>query len=77
MVLLPEAKNSRKEPTRKPPKKVPSYHLTGSKSMEFIKEADATAKEKEEKERKTDLVKKEAVRQLRTEERKAKTKGKK
>ena len=76
MVYLPEA-NKRKEPTRRPPKKVPSYHLTSSKSMEFIKEADTRAKAKEEKERKTDLVKKEAVKKLRNQERKAKMKGKK
>ena len=74
MVYLPEA-NKRKEPTRRPPKKVPSYHLTSSKSMEFIKEADTRAKAKEEKDRKTDLVKKEAVKKLRNQERKAKLKG--
>ena len=45
--------------------------------MEFIKEVDARAKEKKEKDRKTDLVKKEAVRKLWSEERKAKTKEKK
>ena len=43
--------------------------------MEFIKEADARAKE--EKDRKADLVKKEAVKKLRNQEREAKTKGKK
>ena len=45
--------------------------------MEFIKEADARAKAKEEKDRKADLVKKEALKKLWNEERKAKTKGKK
>ena len=75
MVYLPEA-NKRKEPTRRPPKKVPSYHLTSSKSMKFIKEADTRAKAKEKKDRKADLVKKEAVKKLRNQERKAKTKGK-
>ena len=45
--------------------------------MEFIKEADTRAKAKEEKDRKADLVKKEAVKKLRNQERKAKTKGKK
>ena len=53
-------------------KKVPSYHLTGAKSMEYIKKADARTKEKEEKDKKTELVKKEAVKKLRLEERKAK-----
>ena len=76
MVYLPEP-NKKKEPTRRPPKKVPSYHLTSSKSMEFIKEADARAKAKEEKDRKADLVKKEVVKKLRNQERKAKRKGKK
>ena len=60
MVYLPEA-NKKKEPTRRPPKKVPSYHLTSSKSMEFIKEADTRANSKEEKDRKADLVKKEVL----------------
>ena len=45
--------------------------------MEFIKEADTRTKTKEEKDRETDLVKKEAVKKLRNQERKAKTKGKK
>ena len=45
--------------------------------MEFIKEADARAKAKEEKDRKIDLVKKEAVKKLRNQERKANSKGKK
>ena len=77
MVYLPEPNKKKKEPTRRPPKKVPSYHLTSSRSMEFIKEADARAKAKEEKDRKIDLVKKEAVKKLRNQERKANSKGKK
>ena len=77
MVYLPEPNKKKNEPTRRPPKKVPSYHLTSSKSMEFIKEADARAKAKEEKDRKADLVKKEVVKKLRNQERKAKRKGKK
>ena len=44
--------------------------------MEFIKEADTRAKAKEEKERKTDLVKKEAVKKLRNQEEKQKRKEK-
>ena len=76
MVYFPEP-NKKKEPTRRPPKKVPFYHLISSKSMEFIKEADAKAKAKEEKDRKADLVKKEAVKKLRNQERIAKKKGKK
>ena len=42
--------------------------------MDFIKEAETRAKAKEEKERKTDLAKKEAVKKLWSEERKAKSK---
>ena len=76
MVYFPEP-NKKKEPTRRPPKKVPFCHLTSSKSMEFIKEADAKAKAKEKKDRKADLVKKEAVKKLRNQERIAKKKGKK
>ena len=37
--------------------------------MEYIKKADARTKEKEEKDKKTELVKKEAVKKLRLEER--------
>ena len=70
-------KGNRKETTRRQPKKVPSYHLTSPKSMQFIKEADDRAKIKEEKDRKTELVKKEAVKNLRKIERKTKTKMKK
>ena len=40
--------------------------------MEYIKKADARTKEKEEKDKKTELVKKEAVKKLRLEEREAK-----
>ena len=45
--------------------------------MQFIKEADDRAKIKEEKDRKTELVKKEAVKNLRKNERKRKRKTKK
>ena len=47
---LPAAK--RREPTRRQPKKVPSYHLTSPNSMQFIREADERAKAKEEKDKK-------------------------
>ena len=40
--------------------------------MDYIKKADARTKEKEEKDKKTELVKKEAVKKLRFEERRAK-----
>ena len=41
--------------------------------MEYIKKADARTKEKEEKDKKTELVKKEAVKKLRLEERQNET----
>ena len=57
--MLPLPKDDKENQTkRRAPKKVPSYHLTGAKSMEYIKEADARTKEKEEKDKKTELVKK-------------------
>ena len=77
IVYPPEHNKNKKEPTRRPPKKVPSYHLTSNRSMELIKKAGARAKAKEEKDRKVDLVKKEAVKKLRNQERKANSKGKK
>ena len=50
---LPLPKDGRKvESKRRQPQKVPSYHLTGNKSMKFIKEADARAKEKELRDKK-------------------------
>ena len=69
--MLPLPKDDKENQTKRrvPPKKVPSYHLTGAKSMEYIKKADARTKEKDKK---TELVKKEAVKKLRLEERKAK-----
>ena len=45
--------------------------------MQFIKEADDRAKIKEEKDRKIELVKKEAVKNLRKNERKTKMKNEK
>ena len=62
------------ESKRRQPQKVPSYHLTGNKSMKFIKEADARAKEKELRDKKTEAIKKEAVKKARQIERQNKTK---
>ena len=66
---LPEAKKV--ETKRRPANKVPSYHLTGDKTMKYIKEADERAKEKELKDKKTENIKKEAVKQAQAAERKA------
>ena len=71
--MLPLPKDDKENKTkRRVQKKVPSYHLTGAKSMEYIKKADVRTKEKEEKDKKTELVKKEAVKKLRLAERNAK-----
>ena len=71
---LPKAGSGRREPKRRPPKKVPSLHLTGAKSMKYIAEADARSKEKEARISKEDKIKKEAVNKSRAEERKNKKK---
>ena len=73
---LPKAGSGRREPKRKPPKKVPSLHLTGAKSMKYIAEADARTKEKEARIAKEDKIKKEAVNKSRAEDRKNKKKSK-
>ena len=76
MLPLPKVGSGRKEPKRKQPKKVPSLHLTGKDSMQFIKEADARTKAKEARVAKEDQIKKEAVKTSRAAERKAKKKPK-
>ena len=69
--VLPLPEKGRKTvTTRRPPRKVPSYHLTGAQSMKYIKEADARAKEKSTEAEKMDKVKKEAVKNAKAAERK-------
>ena len=76
--VLPLPEEARKvETKRRSANKVPSYHLTGEKTMKYIKEADVRAKEKELKDKKTENIKKEAVKQARAAERKANRKMKK
>ena len=70
--LPEEARKVEKETKRRSANKVPSYHLTGDKTMKYIKEADERAKEKELKDKKTENIKKEAVKQAQATERKAK-----
>ena len=71
--VLPLPEEAKKvETKRRPANKVPSYHLTGDKTMKYIKEADERAKEKELKDKKTENIRKEAVKQARHAERKAK-----
>ena len=73
---LPKVGSGRREPKRKPAKKVPSLHLTGAKSMKYIAEADARTKEKEARIAKEDKIKKEAVNKSRAAERNNKKKSK-
>ena len=75
--LLPLPEEARKLETKRRANKVPSYHLTGDKTMKYIKEADERAKEKELKDKKTENIKKEAVKQAQAAERKANRKTKK
>ena len=56
---LPE-KGRKVQTKRRSAQKVPSYHLTGDKTMKYIKEANDRVKEKELKDKKTENIKKEA-----------------
>ena len=47
---LPDS-GRRNKSGRKPPKKVPSFHLTGEQSIRFIKGADTREKDREDKEK--------------------------
>ena len=69
-VLPLPTQGRKKETTRKAPKKVPSFHLTGPESMEYIKEADDRAKEKAKETEKMEKVKKEAVKAAKAAKRK-------
>ena len=76
--VLPLPEEARKiETKRRSANKVPSYHLTGEKTMKYIKEAAVRVKEKELKDTKTENIKKEAVKQAQAAERKANQKTKK
>ena len=54
-------KKQEKASTRRKPAKVPEWHLTGKKTMQYIKEAQARQEEKQKKEEKYDKIKKEAI----------------
>ena len=72
--MIPLPKDDKENKTkRRVQKKVPSYHLTGAKSMEYIKKADARTKEKEEKDKKTELVKKRSSKKTQIGRKKCKT----
>ena len=71
--VLPLPEEARKvETKRRSGNKVPSYHLTGDKTMKYIKAAVESTKEKELKDKKTENIKKEAVKEAQIAERKAK-----
>ena len=58
-------------PKRKPPAKVPSWHLTGHKAMKYITDASERQDAKRTKEEKYDKARKEAVSKVKKEERKS------
>ena len=53
----------RQSSERRAPKKVPSFHLTGTETMKFIKEADIRAKEKEAKQEEKEEIKAKALKE--------------
>ena len=57
-------------------KKLPSWHLTGSKTMAYVKEANDRSMKKKDKVEKENKVKQEAVTKFRASERKANKKQK-
>ena len=58
---MPLPEHGRRESTRRPPKKVPSWHLTSPASMKYIKDADTRSKAKLAKATDTEKIKEEAV----------------
>ena len=70
LVTMPQ--KPEKETTRRPAKKVPSWHLTNQKTLNYIQEADDKKKAEKKKQDKYDKAKKEAVDKVKKkEERKA------
>ena len=70
LLTIDTAKKQEKASTRRKPAKVPEWHLTGKKNMQYIKEAQARQEEKQKKEEKHDKIKKEAVQNAKQSERK-------
>ena len=60
-----------KKTERRPPKKVPNWHLTSEETMQYINEVESKKLEKKKKEDKYDKVRKEAVAKVKKEERKS------
>ena len=75
--IAPLPRNARKEsPKRTATKKLPSWHLTGNKTMLYVKEANTRSQKKKEKVEKENKVKKEAVEKHRAAERRSNKKRK-
>ena len=69
---MPLPTGGRKESTRRPPAKVPSWHLTGKKAMKYVNDANTRKEAKQNKVDKEAKVKKEAVNKHRAAEQKSK-----
>ena len=61
-------------PKRKAPTKVPSWHLTGDKAMQYITDTNKRQEGRREKEKKYETARKQAVSKVKSEERKSKPK---
>ena len=72
--LVEVPKKPQSTSTRKASRKVPSWHLTSKATMEYIMENDAKKEKECKKEEKYEKARKEAVAQVKKEERKAKPK---
>ena len=57
--------------TRRPPKKVPSWHLTSAATMQYIQGVDERKQVEKKKQDKYDVAKKEAVAKVKKEQRKS------
>ena len=67
LITLPN--KPEKETTRRPAKKVPSWHLTSQETLDYIKKADEKKTAEKKKQETYDKAKKEAVTKVKKEER--------
>ena len=74
LVKSPKKPNT-EGPKRKAPTKVPSWHLTGDKAMQYITDVNKRQEERREKEKKYETARKQAVSNVKTEEMKIKAKS--
>ena len=72
MVTLP--KRLPVERKRRPPAKVPNWHLTSDQTMEFITQSQEKKEKRKPNAQKYDIIKKEAVQEAQKKERKPKKK---